>query len=350
MGLAEELQEETAEVLATSDPLPHGQSAGRRAGLPGVARGLPGGRGADVRRCTPPTTRGRTSSRGWQGGDGPALGLPLARRHGARRRPGLAADPWGARAARRLPLGPRRDRHEEPDRRRGRRAGDAGAQRRQAERDDQAVQRRRRGDRRRAGRPVAHRAAPRRARACDYLLNEGGGAVMPYGDRRAVRRLRRGEGHVPLPRARRPGRAAHASVPGPGARTRCSSSRRRSPRSAPRKPGFDLTEATHALLEGLGEDPANPQQALDNVTGIEPRLGPLLDAALRVTFAPTIVSRRREDQRRSPRAPSCASTAASRRGWAPTSRASACARCSTATSRSSSPRRSRATARRSARR
>src|SRR5262249_28681804 len=49
-------------------------------------------------------------------------------------------------------------------------------------------------------------------------------------------------------------------------------------------------EATHALLEGLGEDPADPQGALDNVGRIAPGLAPILDAALRVTFAPTIVS------------------------------------------------------------
>jgi acetylornithine deacetylase/succinyl-diaminopimelate desuccinylase-like protein len=57
-----------------------------------------------------------------------------------------------------------------------------------------------------------------------------------------------------------------------------------------RKPGFDLTEATRALLGGLGEDPEDPQAALEHVANVEPRLAPLLDAALRVTFAPTIVS------------------------------------------------------------
>ena len=73
----------------------------------------------------------------------------------------------------------------------------------------------------------------------DFLLNEGGGAVMPYGERR---------------------------------------------------PRYDLMEATHALVEALGEDPADPKRALDRVAAIEPRLAPLLDAAMRVTFSPTMVS------------------------------------------------------------
>jgi acetylornithine deacetylase/succinyl-diaminopimelate desuccinylase-like protein len=51
-----------------------------------------------------------------------------------------------------------------------------------------------------------------------------------------------------------------------------------------------MIEATRALVAGLGEDPDDPEQALRRVAETEPRLAPLIDAALRVTFAPTIVS------------------------------------------------------------
>src|SRR6185436_20604326 len=37
-------------------------------------------------------------------------------------------------------------------------------------------------------------------------------------------------------------------------------------------------------------DPENPKAALERVGAVEPRLAPLLDAAMRCTFAPTIVS------------------------------------------------------------
>ena len=55
---------------------------------------------------------------------------------------------------------------------------------------------------------------------CDMLLNEGGGAVFEYGGQRALRRVLRGEGRVPLHR--------HRPTASPGtprcrrwARTRC---------------------------------------------------------------------------------------------------------------------------------
>jgi acetylornithine deacetylase/succinyl-diaminopimelate desuccinylase-like protein len=59
---------------------------------------------------------------------------------------------------------------------------------------------------------------------------------------------------------------------------------------AEKRPSYDLMEATRALLEALGEDPADPKRALDHVSKINPKLAPLLDAAMRVTFAPTLVS------------------------------------------------------------
>jgi acetylornithine deacetylase/succinyl-diaminopimelate desuccinylase-like protein len=122
----------------------------------------------------------------------------------------------------------------------------------------------------------------------DYLLNEGAGAVMPYGDRRLYGVCVAEKGTFRF-RLRTGGRAGHASVPGLAENALLA--------LAPAivalgegKPGFDLTEATRALLQGLGENPEDPQAALDHVAAVEPRLAPLVDAALRVTFAPTIVS------------------------------------------------------------
>jgi acetylornithine deacetylase/succinyl-diaminopimelate desuccinylase-like protein len=122
----------------------------------------------------------------------------------------------------------------------------------------------------------------------DYLLNEGGGSVIPYGDRRlyGVCVAEKGTFRFNLNTS---GTAAHASVPGLAhnallklapAITKLGEGR----------PGFDLTEATGALLEALGEDPGDPEGALERVRGVSPEFAPLLDAAMSVTFAPTIVS------------------------------------------------------------
>jgi acetylornithine deacetylase/succinyl-diaminopimelate desuccinylase-like protein len=128
---------------------------------------------------------------------------------------------------------------------------------------------------------------PDRSRV-DYLLNEGAGAVMPFADRRlyGVCVAEKGTFRFKL---RAGGTAAHASVPGLADNALL--------KLAPaivalgeRRPGFDLVEASRALVEGLGGDPEDPAAAVRRVEEIEPRLAPLVDAALRVTFAPTIVS------------------------------------------------------------
>jgi acetylornithine deacetylase/succinyl-diaminopimelate desuccinylase-like protein len=122
----------------------------------------------------------------------------------------------------------------------------------------------------------------------DYLLNEGGGAVMTYGDRRlyGVCVAEKGTFRFNL---RTRGVAAHASVPGLAdnallklapAITRLGEAR----------PGFDLTEESRAWIEAVGEDPGDPAAALERVRGASPALAALLDAAMSVTFAPTIVS------------------------------------------------------------
>src|SRR3954451_13861458 len=86
----------------------------------------------------------------------------------------------------------------------------------------------------------------------DYLLNEGGGAVMPYGDRRLYGVCVAEKGTFRF-NVRTGGVAAHASVPGLAENALV----KLAPlitQLAERRPSYDLMEATHALLEALGED------------------------------------------------------------------------------------------------
>lgn len=122
----------------------------------------------------------------------------------------------------------------------------------------------------------------------DYLLNEGAGAVMPFGDRRLYGVCVAEKGTFRF-NVRTSGTAAHASVPGL-ARNALLELAPLITKLGTGRPGFDLTEATHALLEALGESPEDPQGALDRIAAVSPKLAPLLDAAMSVTFAPTIVS------------------------------------------------------------
>jgi acetylornithine deacetylase/succinyl-diaminopimelate desuccinylase-like protein len=53
------------------------------------------------------------------------------------------------------------------------------------------------------------------------------------------------------------------------------------------QPDFDVVAEPRALLEALGEDPDDPQGAIDRVRAIEPRLAAMVEPALRVTAVPT---------------------------------------------------------------
>jgi len=122
----------------------------------------------------------------------------------------------------------------------------------------------------------------------DWLLNEGGGAVMPYGERRLYGVCCAEKGtfrfHV---RAR--GRAGHASVPALAdnallkllpALERLGSGRA----------GYDVVDEPRAFLEAVGEDPADPAGAVERLRATEPRLAALLEPTLGATFAPTLIS------------------------------------------------------------
>jgi len=121
----------------------------------------------------------------------------------------------------------------------------------------------------------------------DFLLNEGAGAVMPYGDRRLYGVCVAEKGTFRF-NVRTSGSASHASVPGlaDNALLKLASL---ITRLGERRPHYDLTEPSSAWLEWLGEG-AEPKQALERVAATSPVLAPLMDAAMRVTFAPTIAS------------------------------------------------------------
>jgi acetylornithine deacetylase/succinyl-diaminopimelate desuccinylase-like protein len=119
----------------------------------------------------------------------------------------------------------------------------------------------------------------------DWLVNEGGGAVMPYGDRRlyGVGCAEKGTYRF-FVRAR--GVAGHASVP----RTGDNALLKLAPvieRLGAGQPGYDVTEHPRALIAALGEDPDDPAAAVARVRAIEPRLAALLEPTLGVTAVPT---------------------------------------------------------------
>ena len=192
------------------------------------------------------------------------------------------ARPVVRRPARRLRLGPRRDRHEVPGRRRGgrrRRASPAraGARRRGALKVFAVVDEETGGARAPSGSP---RTRPDLAR-CDYLLNEGAGTVMPYDGRRLYGVCVRREGHVPLqahrPRPRRPRLRPRAGRQR-AAQARCRwSSGWRPPRSR-----TTSRRRSRGLLRGLGEDPDDPAGALERIRAQSSRgLAPLVRANCR---------------------------------------------------------------------
>ncbi len=122
---------------------------------------------------------------------------------------------------------------------------------------------------------------------CDFLLNEGGGAVIPYGDARVygVCVAEKGVFRFTL---RTDGVAGHASIPKIGDNALL--------KMAPllqamreRQPGFDLTEGPRAMLEGLGipVDGGGVESAFAALRERDGSLALLVEPMLGVTLAPT---------------------------------------------------------------
>jgi acetylornithine deacetylase/succinyl-diaminopimelate desuccinylase-like protein len=121
---------------------------------------------------------------------------------------------------------------------------------------------------------------------CDMLLNEGGGDVFSYRDRRLYGVCCAEKGIFRFTVTAR-GAAGHASLP----RTGDNALLKLAPvlaALAERQPSYDLTDAPAALLRGLGEDPSDPIGAVERIGQSEPWLLTLLEPMLGVTLTPTM--------------------------------------------------------------
>jgi acetylornithine deacetylase/succinyl-diaminopimelate desuccinylase-like protein len=122
----------------------------------------------------------------------------------------------------------------------------------------------------------------------DWLLNEGGGAVMPYGERRLYGVCCAEKGTFRF-RVSARGRAGHASVPAlaDNALLKLLPALQR---LGDGRAGYDVVDEPRAFLEAIGEDPSDPEGALARMQATEPRMAALLEPALGATFAPTLIS------------------------------------------------------------
>ena len=315
---------------------------------PARARGL---RGRARRRAARAPEPRRAAARARRR---PVLVPALARRHGARRRRRLEHDPWARRDRRRLRVGPRRARHEVPDRGRGRRRSSrsparAGARRAATCWSSSVV------DEEAGGAEGAQWLCrePPGPRALRLPAQRGRRPVMPYGDARVC------TASASPRRASFRFRVTHAASPGTrrsraSATTRWSSSRRCSQRSATGAPASTSPRRRRRCSRRSAKirRPGAPRSSSGRAT--RPAAGDAWSSRrCGVTLAPTmicaarqkinVIPARAELQRRLPR------PAGDRRG-----RARACALHELLGdddgSRSSSPSRSSATRRRSSRR
>jgi acetylornithine deacetylase/succinyl-diaminopimelate desuccinylase-like protein len=120
---------------------------------------------------------------------------------------------------------------------------------------------------------------------CDLLLNEGGGAVFEYADRRCygVCCAEKGVFRFTITTD---GVAGHASMPGMGENALL----KMAPvleRLGARQPSYQLTSEPQAFLAGIGEDPGDPQGSVERLRAADARLATMFEPMLGVTFTPT---------------------------------------------------------------
>ncbi|MEA2613778.1 MAG: hypothetical protein QOI52_1737 [Chloroflexota bacterium] len=124
---------------------------------------------------------------------------------------------------------------------------------------------------------------------CDYLLNEGAGAVFPYDGGRYYGVCVAEKGIFRF-RLTTDGVAGHASIPKIGDNALLKMAPLLAAMDA-QQPGFDLTDGPRALLEGLGVAPnGDPAAALERLRARDPGLALLVEPLLGVTLAPTKIS------------------------------------------------------------
>ena len=154
----------------------------------------------------------------------------------------------------------------------------------------------------------------------DFLLNEGAGAVMPYGDRRLYGVCVRREGHVPLQRAH----PRHAPATPPCPASRDNALLKLAPlikRLGARRPRLRPHGRAARAPRGARRGPRRPGgRARARSREVEPRLAALFEPTLRRHGRADDRLRGREDQRHPRPRAAAASTAASRPGWARTRR------------------------------
>jgi acetylornithine deacetylase/succinyl-diaminopimelate desuccinylase-like protein len=120
------------------------------------------------------------------------------------------------------------------------------------------------------------------------LLNEGGGAVIPYGDRRLYGVCCAEKGTFRF-RVRARGRAGHASVPAlaDNALLKLLPALER---LGGGRAAYDVVDEPRAFLRAIGEDPADPAGAVERLRAVDPRLAAIVEPTLSATFAPTLIS------------------------------------------------------------
>ncbi|HEX7611044.1 MAG TPA: M20/M25/M40 family metallo-hydrolase, partial [Solirubrobacteraceae bacterium] len=120
---------------------------------------------------------------------------------------------------------------------------------------------------------------------CDLLINEGGGAFFEYGGRRCYGVCCAEKGVFRFT-VTTDGVAGHASMPGMGDNALL----KMAPvldRLAARQPAYELTSEPRAFLEGIGEDPDDPEGSVAHLRAADPRLATMFEPMLGVTFTPT---------------------------------------------------------------
>jgi acetylornithine deacetylase/succinyl-diaminopimelate desuccinylase-like protein len=121
---------------------------------------------------------------------------------------------------------------------------------------------------------------------CDMLLNEGGGEAFEYRGQRRYG-VCCGEKGIFRFKVTARGAAGHASLP----RTGDNALLKLAPVLAAlgeRQPPYDVTDVSAELLQGLGEDPADPAAAVAHIKEVEPALLTLVEPMLGVTMTPTM--------------------------------------------------------------
>ncbi len=121
---------------------------------------------------------------------------------------------------------------------------------------------------------------------CDFLLNEGAGSPFDYDGRRYCG-VCCGEKGIFRFKLTAHGQAGHASMPrlGDNALLKLAPVLTKLTRGSV---GIDATEAPLRMLELLGQDSSDPQQAIRNLGEIDPLLPIIVEPMLTVTMTPTI--------------------------------------------------------------